>query len=330
MAALLLLLRLLVWSDDPFAKAGIAYDSGHYEDAAALNRDAGRRGVQPAIAWFNYGNCEAKLGHRGEAAAAWAKALEWAPRFKRARMNLAILSEEDGEIGIAMSEYGRLWDLDPKDPLPALRLGEIHLSQKDPVGGIEWFQHALEADPSNESGHEGLVRAELLAGDTLTARLELSRWASVSPDTTAPPLFTRALLWERTGDWEESRRTCESALALDSTSVDGWLLLARLLQRSGSDATAVSVMEQACRRMGSEPRLWKALGQAALRAQRPEVAEPALDSAWRLGDRSTRDLLRQLAIWHDLRGERDQAGGIRTLLRDSGAAPGKPDTVKPE
>jgi Flp pilus assembly protein TadD len=112
--------------------------------------------------------------------------------------------------------------------------------------------------------------------------------------------------------------------------VDGWLLLARLLQRSGSDATAVSVMEQACRRMGSEPRLWKALGQAALRAQRPEVAEPALDSAWRLGDRSTRDLLRQLAIWHDLRGERDQAGGIRTLLRDSGAAPGKPDTVKPE
>jgi len=250
----------------------------------------------------------------------WRKALEWAPRFKRARMNLAILSEEDGEIGDAVSEYGRLWDLDPKDPLPALRLGEIHLAQKDPVGGIEWFQRALEADPTNESGHEGLVRSELAFGDTLTARLDLSRWASLSPDTSAPPLFTRALLWERTGDWEESRRTCESGLALDSSSVEGWLLLARLLQRSGSDATAVSVMEQACRRMGREPRLWKALGQAALRAQRPVLSGQALDSAWRLGDRSIRDLLRQLAVWHDLRGEHDAANGIRALLKDSAKA----------
>jgi hypothetical protein len=36
--------------------------------------------------------------------------------------------------------------------------------------------------------------------------------------------------------------------------------------------------------------------------------------------------LRQLAIWHDLRGERDQAGGIRTLLKDSGSVPGPTGT----
>ena len=314
---LLLLLHLWFGADDPFAKAGIAYDSGHYEEAAVLYRDAGRRGNNSAIAWFNYGNCEARLNHRGEAAAAWRKALEWAPRFKKARMNLAILSEEDGEIGEAITEYDRLWDLDPKDPIAPLRLGEIHLSQSDPVGGILWFQRALEADPGNASAHDGLVRANLAAGDTLTARLVLSRWADMGNDTSATVLFSRALLWEKTGDWEEARRTCESVLVLDSAKVDGWLLLARLLQRAGSDATAVSVLKQATSRLDKEPRLWKALGQSALRAGQPQVAEDALVRALELGEKSARALLRQVATWHDGRGETASAQRVRTRLADS-------------
>lgn len=317
MAALFLLLHVWFAVDDPFAKAGIAYDSGRYEEAAVLYRDAGRRGNQSAIAWFNYGNCEAKLNHRGEAAAAWRKALEWAPRFKRARMNLAILSEEDGEIGEAIAEYGRLWDLDPKDPIPPVRLGEIHLSQDDPVGGIHWFQRALEADPASVAAHDGLVRADLAAGDTLTARLVLSRWADLGSDSSASLVFSRALLWEKTGDWEEARRTCESALALDSAKIDGWLLMARLLQRAGSDATAVSVLEQAAAHLDKEPRIWKALGQSALRAGQPRVAEKALGRAWKLGDRSARDMLRQVESWYDGRGDAPSAQRVRTLLADT-------------
>lgn len=317
----LLLLHLWFGVDDPFAKAGIAYDSGRYEEAAVLYRDAGRRGNQPAIAWFNYGNCEAKLDRRGEAASAWRKALEWAPRFKRARMNLAILSEEDGEIGEAVAEYGRLWDQDPKDPLPPVRLGEIHLSQNDPVGSIHWFQRALDADPASATAYDGLVRANLAASDTLTARLVLSRWSDLGTDTSAALLFSRALLWERTGDWEQARRTCESALVLDSAKVDSWLLLARLLQREGSDATAVSVLKQATGRLDKEPRLWKALGQSALRAGQPQVAEHALLRAWKLGDRSARDLLRQVASWYDGRGEPTSAQRVRTVLTDSLLAP---------
>ena len=313
----LLLLHLVSGVDDPFAKAGIAYDSGRYEEAAVLYRDAGRRGNNSAIAWFNYGNCEAKLDHRGEAAAAWRKALEWAPRFKRARMNLAILSEEDGEIGEAVTEYERLWDLDPKDPIPPVRLGEIHLSQNDPVEGMHWFQRALEADPASAAAHDGLVRANLAAGDTLTARLVLSRWADLGTDTSATQWFTRALLWEKTGDWEEARRACESALVLDSARVDSWLLLARLLQRSGSDATAVSVLKQAAAHLDQSPRIWKALGQSALRAGQTQVAENALARAVELGDKSARLLLRQVASWYEGRGEIGSAQRVRTLLADS-------------
>jgi Flp pilus assembly protein TadD len=176
---------------------------------------------------------------------------------------------------------------------------------------------ALEADPANAAAHDGLVRANLAAGDTLTARLVLARWSDLGADTSATLLFSRALLWEKTGDWEEARRTCESVLALDSAKVDGWLLLARLLQRAGSDATAVSVLKQATLHLDKESRLWKALGQSALRAGEPEVAELALVRAWKLGDKSARDLLRQVASWHEVRGETASAQRVRGLLADS-------------
>lgn len=318
MSALFFTLAALASSPDLLARAGALYDSGKYEAAGVLYRDAGRRGEQPAISWFNYGNCQARLSHRGEAAAAWRKALEWAPRFKRARTNLAILSEEDGQVGPAISEYRRLWDQDPKDPFPAVRLGEIHLGQSDPVGAVEWFQRALVAEPGNSQASEGLVRAHLAAGDILEARMVLSRWSDGQPDTLFSSLFTRALLWERTGDWESARRSCESALVLDSGKVDGWLLLARLLQKEGSDASASSVLGVACRRLPDAPRLWKGWGQAAMRAGQSEIAEEAFLRAVRLGEKSAKDQLRQLASWHDSRGEVASARRIRGVLVDSG------------
>jgi len=321
MATLLFTLAALASAPDLLARAGALYDSGKYEAAGVLYRDAGRRGEQPAISWFNYGNCQARLSHRGEAAAAWRKALEWAPRFKRARTNLAILSEEDGQVGPAISEYGRLWDQDPKDPFPAVRLGEIHLGQSDPTGAVEWFQRALGAEPANSQATEGLVRSHLAAGDTMEARMVLSRWSEGAPDTLFSTLFARALLWERTGDWESARRNCENALALDSGKVDGWLLLARLLQKEGSDATASAVLGVACSRLPEASRLWKGWGQAAMRAGQAEVAEDAFVHALRLGEKSAKDQLRQLATWHDSRGEVGSAKRIRLFLSDSAAIP---------
>ncbi|HNY30497.1 MAG TPA: tetratricopeptide repeat protein [Fibrobacteria bacterium] len=313
-------LVLSMWAGaslDLFTKAGIAYDSGRIEEAARLYRLAGRRGEQPAIAWFNYGNCQARLKRRGEAAAAWRKALEWAPRFKRARLNLAILSEEDGQVGVAVAQYEQLWELDPKDPLPAERLAEIRLSQNDAMGGIEWFSKALQADSTRASSHEGMVRAHLQARDTLAARRALTRWAQLGVDTASGPWVTRAALWERTGQWEQARTSIQQALALDSTRASSWMLLARILQRDGSDATAVVVLRQATRVLPREGRLWKALGQAAWRAEQGEEAFRALDTALSLGEAGASDLLERLAIWHQIRGELDLAKRARERVKSS-------------
>lgn len=300
---------------DLFAQAGAAYDSGQFEKAARLYRDAGRKGLQPAIAWFNYGNCQARLGKRGEAAAAWKKALEWAPRFKRARLNLAILSEEDGQVGMAVAEYRRLWELDPKDASVALRLGELQLSQNDAVGGVEWFERAIELDSVSSGGYEGLVRAQLMARDTLGARFTLERWTEYAADSSARIWFGRSNLWEQAGDLEQARIQCETGLAHAPTSVDGWLRLARIHQLNRAEATAVAVLRAATERNPGEGRLWKALGQAALRAGDGETAYHGLAKAVELGERGTEDLLRILSSWHGTRGEMDLADRARELRR---------------
>lgn len=300
---------------DLFAQAGTAYDSGQFEKAARLYREAGRKGIQPAIAWFNYGNCQARLGKRGEAAAAWKKAIEWAPRFKRARLNLAILSEEDGQVGAAVAEYRRLWELDPKDASVALRLGELQLSQNDAVGGVEWFEKAIQLDSASTSGYEGLVRAQLMARDTLGARFSLERWTEFAVDSSARIWFGRSNLWERTGDLEQARIQCETGLAHSPANVDGWLRLARIHQLSHAEATAVAVLRTATDRNPREGRLWKALGQAALRAGDGETAYQGLAKAVELGERGTEDLLRILSSWHDSRGETDLADRARELRK---------------
>jgi len=298
---------------DPFVLANAAYDSGQFEKAARLYKDAGRRGNQAAIAWFNYGNCQAQLGKRGEAAAAWRKAIEWAPRFKRAWMNLAILSEEDGQIGDAANDYRRLWELDPKDATVAIRLGELQLTQNDPVGGVRWFQSALEADSGSSSAYDGLVRSQLQARDTLGARLTLLNWSEVIPDTSGRSWMAKAALWERAGDLEEARRACEGGLAFDPTQVDGWLRLARIHQLEGSEATAVAVLEAATRAQPEKGRLWKALGQAALRAGDGEVAYRALAKAVERNEPGSRDLSRILSSWYQARGETDLAERAKSL-----------------
>jgi len=278
-----------------------------------LYRDAGRRGQQPAIAWFNYGNCQARLGKRGEAAAAWRKAIEWAPRFKRARLNLAILSEEDGQIGAAVTEYRRLWELDPKDATVAIRLGELQLTQDDPIGGVEWFEKALASDSTSTGAYDGLVRAHLQAHDTLDARFALERWTEFAPDTSARTWFAKSALWEQAGDLEQARASCEIALAYAPGNVEGWLRLARVHQLAGGEATAVAVLKTAAEKLPKEGKLWKALGQSALRAGDGETAYHGLAQAVAMGEKGAVELSRILSSWHEARGEHLLADRAKTL-----------------
>jgi len=299
---------------DLLAQAGALYEKDDFAGAAALYRKAARGGKQAAIAWFNHGNCMARLGKRGDAANSWQKAIEWAPGFKRARLNLAILAEEDREFAVAAVQYRRLWELDSKDASIALRMGEIQLEQTDPVGALLWFDRALALDSGSGAAWQGMVRSTLATGDTSAAREQLDRWEQRMADTVAGPWFTLAALQERAGNLEASRRATERGLAMDPQRVEGWLRLARIGQLQGNDATAVAVLRQAVARLPSETRLWKSLGQAGLRAGDAEAAWDGLSVALERGDAEAATYARILADWHERRGETAQATRTRELL----------------
>jgi len=318
MRALLALVGLLATlafaADDPLAKAGELYEKEDFAGAAKIYRQVARSGKQSAVAWFNYGNCQARLGKRGEAALAWKKAIEWAPGFRRARLNLAILAEEDRDWAVATVQYRRLWELDSTDASVALRMGEIQMEQDDPVAAIPWFEQALELDSASGSAWSGLVRATLATSDTVAARDLLDRWEASAQDTTTGAWFVLSALQERAGNLEAARRAVERGLVLDPARVEGWLRLARLAQIGGNDATAIAVLRQATDRLPGEGRLWKALGQAGLRAGDADAAWDGFSRAMQLKEPDCETLIRILANWHERRGEYGLAQRARGLL----------------
>lgn len=301
-------------ADDPLAKAGELYEKEDFAGAAKIYRQVARSGKQAAVAWFNYGNCQARMGKRGEAALAWNKAIEWAPGFRRARLNLAILAEEDRDWAVATVQYRRLWELDSTDVSIAMRLGEIQMEQADPVAASTWFERALAQDSLSSSAWSGLVRATLAMSDTVAARDLLDRWEASAQDTTTAAWFVLSDLQERAGNLEAARRAVERGLVLDPTRVEGWLRLARIAQIGGNDATAIAVLRQATTRLPESGRLWKALGQAGLRAGDAYAAWDGLSHAVERGESDCETLVRILANWHERRGEIAQAERARKLL----------------
>lgn len=301
-------------ADDPLAKAGELYEKDDFAGAAKIYRQVARSGKQAAVAWFNYGNCQARMGKRGEAALAWNKAIEWAPGFRRARLNLAILAEEDRDWAVATVQYRRLWELDSTDVAIAMRLGEIQMEQDDPVAASTWFERALARDSLSSSAWSGLVRATLAMSDTVAARDLLYRWEASAQDTTTGAWFVLSDLQERAGNLEAARRAVERGLVLDPERVEGWLRLARIAQIGGNDATAIAVLRQATARLPDSGRLWKALGQAGLRAGDADAAWDGLSHAVERGESDCGTLVRILANWHERRGEAALAERARKLL----------------
>lgn len=81
-----------------------AYEGGQFSKAAEMLRsllekpsDAGQC-PDAALLYYNLGNCEYRLNHPGEAALAYARALQIDPGLKEAEMNLAFVQRKQGAV----------------------------------------------------------------------------------------------------------------------------------------------------------------------------------------------------------------------------------------
>jgi tetratricopeptide (TPR) repeat protein len=81
---------------EPFREANAKYQSGGFEDAAALYEKAAA--AKPsAAAYYNLGNARFRAGQKGKAVAAYERALRIAPRDKNTQWNLALAKSAIGQ-----------------------------------------------------------------------------------------------------------------------------------------------------------------------------------------------------------------------------------------
>jgi tetratricopeptide (TPR) repeat protein len=298
-------------------KAGTLYEKGDWLGSGELYRQAARKGIDPAVSWFNYGNCQAQLKKTGEAAAAWLRALEWAPRFKRARQNLAILAEENRDWGEAVKHWRILWEVDSTDPSPANRLAEISLDAGHPAEAAQWFLRAKGVDSTSAAANLGLARARLTAGDTSSAIAALDEFRFLATaDTTGRLVLSLGGLYENAQSWSRAESCYQDALLVAPRSLQTWLRLARLSQLRHRDAEAVVVLRQALENVPDSPVLWKAFGQASARAGNGSEAVQGYAKALQLGDKSAKSGLRTITGWLRARGERTLAARADSLSRE--------------
>lgn len=93
--SVLLLALLLIQPTHATNSAADSYKAGQY---SAAMESIEQSADTPALKQYNIGCCQYRLGHPGEAALAWYKALLLEPSFKEARANLAFIQRKEGAL----------------------------------------------------------------------------------------------------------------------------------------------------------------------------------------------------------------------------------------
>ncbi len=83
-----------------------AYNAAQYSQALSclqglshhLESRGATRGSEPALVYYNMGNCHYRLGQKGQASLCYARALQADPGMKEARLNLAFVQRQQGAI----------------------------------------------------------------------------------------------------------------------------------------------------------------------------------------------------------------------------------------
>jgi len=151
------------WDETTDLRRGVELEaSGRAADAAETYRRVLEAHPASARAWVNLANCEARLGRRESAEAAYRRALAISPEHRDALNNLAwLLLEEGSRLEEAETLATRAAAVEgPERALAQDTLGRIHLARGRCADAVTTFQKALatsEALPPE-------IRAGLLEG----------------------------------------------------------------------------------------------------------------------------------------------------------------------
>lgn len=283
------------------------FDLDRPEDAgAALAAAEGKVQVTAQVRRLE-GEAELRRNRLAEARAKFQAALELDPQDRAALFGLGVAMRRDGLFSDAASVLDRLGRLDASYPGLALERGQIYESTGQAELAVRMYERALREQPDDIDLQVRLGGAQVIAGHLDAAETTLSAALEARPTHATGIYFTGRLQIAR-GNYEEAIRKLQDAVRLESTraefhawlafanlerselgaaqseiartleldpqSVDGHLLNARLLARSGRVDEGLAEAAVAIQIDPRRTEVWAVVGECEeQRARRPQAVQ---------------------------------------------------------
>ena len=155
----------------------------------------------------------------------------------------ALLLERRGELDLALGEYDRTLQIDPKATVIYRQRAELHLKMGNPERALEDTQAYVHGHPDDVDALLLLSNIYLLNGQRQAARLVLEKILERHPDH-EETLQSLATL-EMTDNPLRAREVLERLVGVDPASVDGLYHLGLLYQREGETDKSREMFERA-------------------------------------------------------------------------------------
>jgi tetratricopeptide (TPR) repeat protein len=197
-----------------------------------------------APAYVRLAGLRLKRGEPAAAVTAARRAVALAPDDREAAILMARGLRAKGDAAGAVDYLKPLAEKNPADAVIQVELGWAYLQNRRAANATAAFNEALRIQPHAPDAREGLIAADVAAGQMDAARTKVNRWLQ---DTTAPDsrlLVLAAKIDLASGRTDAAIRGLKEAVAVAPNDLDGYAVLAHLYAAKGQLPEAIEQYQQ--------------------------------------------------------------------------------------
>lgn len=275
-------LRGIIEEDPGYTQARVmltlAHLAGRDEEQALATAQAMRESTpENALAHNVFGYVNEVLGNEEAARSGYADAARLDAAFHPARINLARLAMQAGDVEVARSHFQQILDVQPFQPLAMQGLAGIALQEDDLDEAERLWQLAREHNPDAVAPRLLLARHYRAKGNMTLAESMVREAYGLAPY--APPVqaeYTKVML--QIESYEEALEAAQALTARVPDSVQGLELLAQVYNRLGDAEGLERTLERVAEIAPDAAPARVLLGRLALRRNDAEDARRIADA----------------------------------------------------
>jgi predicted O-linked N-acetylglucosamine transferase (SPINDLY family) len=220
------------------------------------------------------GNRAEDAGRFADACARYGEAVQVAPRYAKAHLNLGIALEALGRLAEAAASYEAVLAMEPAHPYAHYNLGKLHFTRGAPQKAERHLRAALECRPEITEARIVLAHVLDTRGDAAGAAAAFEAALNSRPEDFGA-WFGFGQTLRRLGRLDEAHAAFERAVALDPANADAHGALFDLHQGRGNLESAAKHVEAVLRQRPDWADALLNYGIVLMRMQRLSEAEAA-------------------------------------------------------